>query len=101
MFVILIGQEVLWGDFKARLVNKGDKKGATCVCRRWFCQLPGVSLLSVIDGALLLSLNLQLEAHAHLVSSGVEVFGIDKSRQSEFHTCGTERVQTLIIIYKN
>lgn len=32
------------------------------------------------------SLHLQLEAHAHLVPTGIEVLGIDQSGQSEFHT---------------
>lgn len=49
---------------------------------------PCVSLLPISASLLCVSLHLQLEAHAHLMSSGVEVLSVDQSGQSEFHTCG-------------
>ncbi len=62
--------------FKARLVSEGFRGG------KGLKSAPCVSLLPVSASS-----HLQLEAHAHLMSSGVEVLRVDQSGQSEFHTC--------------
>lgn len=46
-----------------------------------------ILLLSFSSLPVVSSSHIQLEAHAHLVPTGIEVLGIDQSGQSEFHTC--------------
>lgn len=63
-------------------VRGGEGRAEECVVM-WF---QGFSFF--VGGSEVPALRLQLEAHAHFVSAGVEVLPVDQGWEGDLHACG-------------